>query len=195
MDISNLTKDTIDSSLPIAYDTITLAAGCFWCVEAVFVELKGVTSVVSGYCNGKIKNPTYREVCSGLTGHAEACQIVYDSNSISFEQLLEVFFQTHNPTTRNKQGNDEGTQYRSGIYYTNDSQKSIATQIIEKLNKAGAYDQPIVTEVVALDQFYTAEMYHQGYYSLNQEQGYCQMVIKPKMEKFKKVFGDLIKEK
>jgi peptide-methionine (S)-S-oxide reductase len=175
-------------------DTATLAAGCFWCVEAVFVELKGVISVTSGYCNGKIKNPTYREVCSGLTGHAEACQIVYDPAIISFEQLLEVFFTTHNPTTLNQQGGDRGTQYRSGIYYHNENQKNSAEKVLKLIDESKAYDAPIVTEIAAIEPFYIAEEYHQDYYQLNPNQGYCQMVIQPKMEKFRKVFDGLLKK-
>lgn len=172
---------------------ITLGSGCFWCVEAVFDALKGVKKVTSGYSGGKIANPTYREVCSGLTGHAEVVQLDYDEGEISLEQILEVFFKTHDPTTLNRQGADKGTQYRSAIFYHNKQQKETAESIIKELNKSGAFDDPVVTEVTEFDTFYKAEEYHQNYYRNNPEQGYCQMVVRPKVEKFRQVFSDKLK--
>ncbi len=172
----------------------TLGAGCFWCVEAIFQELKGVSKVESGYSGGDIKNPGYREVCTGRTGHAEVVQVTYNPTEISFKELLEVFFQTHDPTTLNKQGNDVGTQYRSAIFYHTDTQKEEAEFYIEELDKSGAFNNPIVTEVEAFETFYVAEDYHQDYFSLNGEQPYCSYVIKPKMEKFKKAFKAKLKE-
>ncbi|MEL6986871.1 MAG: peptide-methionine (S)-S-oxide reductase MsrA [Bacteroidota bacterium] len=171
----------------------TFGAGCFWCVEAVFQDLKGVHSVISGYCNGHVENPTYREVCYGQTGHAEVCQIHFDPSAISFEQLLEVFWTTHDPTTLNRQGNDVGTQYRSGIYYNNEDQKSIAEK---SLNEVGQqlWNGQVVTEIVAAEKFYTAEDYHQNYYNLNPNQGYCRAIINPKVSKFKKTFSHLLKD-
>jgi len=168
-------------------------AGCFWCVEAVFQDLKGVIAVESGYTGGKLKNPTYKEVCSGLTGHAEVARITYNPSIISFETLLSVFFKTHDPTTLNSQGNDHGTQYRSSIFYTSDYQKDVSLKIIKSLNAEKAYPKPIVTEVAKFDIFYKAEDYHQNYYNSNPGQGYCQYVIQPKVEKFKKVFKEYLK--
>lgn len=174
-------------------DTITLGAGCFWCVEAVFQGLKGVEKVTSGYSGGFIKNPSYKEVCQGTTGHAEVCQIVYNPKIITVPEILQVFWQTHDPTTLNRQGNDIGTQYRSAIFYHNDEQKKLAEQYKEELNKSKAFDHPIVTEVTAYTNFYPAEDYHQEYYNLHGEEPYCQFVIQPKVEKFKKVFKDKLK--
>ena len=171
----------------------TLGAGCFWCVEAIFQELKGVDQVASGYSGGEIKNPSYKEVCTGRTGHAEVVQVTYNPQIISFQELLEVFFQTHDPTTMNKQGNDVGTQYRSAIFYHSDKQKEISEEVIKKLNDSGAFNNKIVTEVVPFETFYIAENYHQDYFNLNGEQPYCSYVIKPKMEKFKKAFSDKLK--
>lgn len=174
-------------------DTATFGAGCFWCVEAVFQELKGVISVKSGYMGGKIKNPTYREVCSGLTGHAEVCQIVYDPKVISYKELLEAFWQTHDPTTLNRQGADVGTQYRSVVFYHNDDQKSEAEFYKAKLNQEKAFEKDVVTEISAASAFYVAEDYHQNYYNENGEAPYCQFVIAPKLEKFKKAFANKLK--
>ena len=171
----------------------TFGNGCFWCTEAIFQQLNGVTKVVSGYSGGKVKNPTYKEVCSGLTGHAEAIQITYDPSVISFEELLEVFWQTHDPTTLNRQGADEGTQYRSVIFYHNDEQKKLAETYKEKLDKSGAFDDPIVTEISPYTEFYPAENYHQNYYNLNGTAPYCSFVIQPKVEKFQKVFKSKLK--
>jgi peptide-methionine (S)-S-oxide reductase len=172
----------------------TFGAGCFWCVEAVFQDLQGVQKVVSGYSNGRIANPTYREVCSGLTGHAEVIQITYDPKVISFEELLEVFWKTHDPTTLNRQGNDTGTQYRSGVYYHNDEQRRLAEEYKQKLNDAHAFDKPIVTEIEPLKSFYPAEDYHQNYFKQNGHEPYCQFVARPKVEKVRALFGDKLKK-
>lgn len=174
-------------------DTATFAAGCFWCVEAVFQELKGVNSVTSGYTGGKIKNPSYREVCTGMTGHAEACQIVYDPKVISYAELLEAFWGSHDPTTLNRQGADQGTQYRSAIFYHNDQQKQLAEDYKAKLNSEMAFDKPVVTEISLAGDFYKAEDYHQNYFNENGNAPYCTFVIIPKLEKFRKVFKDKLK--
>ncbi|MEO8151007.1 MAG: peptide-methionine (S)-S-oxide reductase MsrA [Bacteroidia bacterium] len=174
-------------------DTITLGGGCYWCVEAVYQQLRGVEKVVSGFSGGTVKNPSYREVCNGTTGHAEAANIIYDKTQVSFKDILEVFFTVHDPTTLNRQGGDVGTQYRSAIFYHNDEQKAIAEDIIKRLNESGAYSSPIVTEVTGFKEFYAAENYHQNYYNQNGSEPYCQMVIRPKVEKFKKVFHDKLK--
>ncbi len=172
------------------FDTATFGAGCFWCVEAVFQNLKGVQKVASGYSGGNIKNPSYKEVCMGITGHAEVCQIIFDDNVIKFEELLEVFWQTHDPTTLNWQGNDIGTQYRSVIFYHSEKQKKISEQYKNQLNLNKAFERPIITEISAFTNFYKAEDYHQNYFNLNSEEPYCQFVIKPKIEKFKKNFSN-----
>jgi len=174
-------------------EVATFAAGCFWCVEAQFQQLKGVEKVQSGYTDGQKPNPTYKEVCTGTTGHAEACNISYDPAVISYDELLAAFFTTHDPTQLNRQGNDVGTQYRSGIYYHNAAQKEKAEYYIKRLNDEKAYPNPIVTEVKPYSKFYVAEDYHQNYYNQNGEEGYCRMVIRPKMDKFKKVFADKLK--
>jgi peptide-methionine (S)-S-oxide reductase len=171
----------------------TLAAGCFWCVEAVFQNLQGVESAVSGYMGGHLLNPSYKDICTGETGHAEVLQITYDESVISFEGLLEVFFKTHNPTTLNRQGNDVGTQYRSSIFYHSDEQKAISDAIINKLTFEGAYDSAIVTLLEPASVFYPAEDYHQNYFNKNGQNPYCEMVVKPKVEKFKKVFAKQLK--
>lgn len=172
------------------YDTATFGAGCFWCVEAVFQDLKGVAKVTSGYSGGHVKNPAYREVCEGTTGHAEVCQIVYDPNVISYKELLEAFWQSHDPTTLNRQGNDVGTQYRSVIFYHNESQRQLAEMYKEELNRTNAFDKPVVTAIDPYTNFYKAEDYHQEYFNLHGEEPYCQFVIRPKVEKFHKVFKD-----
>ncbi|MBL7926010.1 MAG: peptide-methionine (S)-S-oxide reductase MsrA [Bacteroidia bacterium] len=179
-----------ETNLSQQSDTITLGGGCFWCVEAVYQQLAGVISVTSGYAGGSVKNPTYRQICEGTTGHAEVIQIVYNTSVTSFKDILEVFFTVHDPTTLNRQGADVGTQYRSVIFYNSSAQQNLALQIIEQLNASGAYASKIVTEVTPLDVFYKAENYHQNYYRLNSSEGYCRMVIQPKLEKFKKVFPD-----
>lgn len=179
---------------PSHYDTITLGGGCFWCVEAVFLKLQGVIKVESGYSGGKTINPTYKDVSSGTTGHAEVIQIVFDPKQTNLDEIFKVFFTIHDPTTLNRQGADEGTQYRSVIYYRNNEQKVAAESIISELSKASVYDAPIVTKVEPFDKFYKAEDYHQNYYENNISQGYCQMVIQPKIEKFEKVFKDRVKK-
>ncbi|MDP2387533.1 MAG: peptide-methionine (S)-S-oxide reductase MsrA [Bacteroidota bacterium] len=175
-------------------DTATFGAGCFWCVEAVYQNMEGVEKVVSGYSGGFVKNPAYKEVCMGTTGHAEVCQVHYNPQKVTFDELLEVFWQTHDPTTLNRQGNDIGTQYRSAIFYHNDEQKQKAEKYKAELDKSGAFDRPIVTEVTAYTNFYPAEDYHQNYYNQNGSEPYCQFVVKPKVEKFKKVFKDKVKK-
>jgi peptide-methionine (S)-S-oxide reductase len=174
-------------------ETITLGAGCFWCVEAVFQNLKGVESVVSGYSGGHIKNPAYREVCNGVTGHAEVIQLKYDPTVISISEILQVFWQTHDPTTLNRQGNDVGTQYRSAVFYHNEEQRHIAEQYKEELNNSKAFPNPIVTEITPFSNFYVAEDNHQNYFNQHGEESYCQYVVRPKVEKFKKLFGDKMK--
>jgi peptide-methionine (S)-S-oxide reductase len=194
---SNLKPQTSNSS-PMQTtgntDTATFAAGCFWCVEAVFQDLNGVISVSSGYSGGQVKNPSYREVCNGTTGHAEACNIVFDPSKISYDELLEVFWKTHDPTTMNRQGNDEGTQYRSAIFYHNETQKQLAEKYKKELDASGAFNTPIVTEISAYTNFYKAEDYHQNYFNENGDQPYCRFVIQPKVDKFKKVFKDKLKK-
>lgn len=182
-----------DTTMNDTIETATFGAGCFWCVEAIFLGVKGVSKVESGYSGGQIKNPSYKEVCNGTTGHAEVCQVTFDPRVVSFAQLLEVFFETHDPTTLNRQGADVGTQYRSAIYYHSDSQKQQSELAIKAANESGNWSDPIVTEVTAFDVFYKAEDYHQDYFALHGTQPYCQMVIRPKVDKFKKKFGDLMK--
>jgi peptide-methionine (S)-S-oxide reductase len=172
----------------------TLGGGCFWCLEAVYDKLKGVQKVVSGYTGGHVENPTYRQVCNKTTGHAEVVQITYDDEVVSFEELLDVFFTIHNPTTLNRQGNDVGPQYRSAIFYHDDEQKRIAEAKIDEFNQKDMWDDPIVTEVTELETFYPAEDYHQDYYENNPNQGYCRIVIQPKVAKFRKKFMDKLKE-
>ena len=171
----------------------TFAGGCFWCTEAVFEQIEGVKGVVSGYIGGEVPDPTYKDVCTGLTGHAEAVEIEYDPAVVSYPKLLEIFFATHDPTTKNRQGADVGTQYRSGVFYHDDEQKRIAEEVIKRLNEAGAYPQPIVTEVTKATTFYPAEDYHQDYFANNPGQGYCRAVVAPKVDKVQKVFRDLLK--
>ena len=175
-------------------DTATFGEGCFWCTEAIFERLKGVISVTSGYAGGAVPNPTYEQVCTGTTGHAEVSQIVYDPDVISYDELLKVFFKTHDPTSLNRQGADVGTQYRSVIFYSNEEQQKKAEYYKDELNKSGAFDKPIVTEITPLKNFYKAEDYHQDYFAKNPNQGYCNFVIVPKIEKFEKVFKDLLKK-
>jgi len=180
--------------IPGSTDTLTLAGGCFWCIETVFQELKGVLSATSGYSGGHIKNPAYREVCNGNTGHAEVVQVVYDPSQISMTDILKVFFTVHDPTTLNRQGADMGTQYRSAIFYRNEQQKNTAEETIAALTREKVYDDPIVTEVTPFAAFYKAEDYHQDYYNNNMDQPYCRMVIQPKKEKVEKVFKNLLKQ-
>ena len=187
------TKEKVIMNTNANLDTATLGAGCFWCVEAIFQQLKGVEKVVSGYSGGQIKNPSYKEVCAGTTGHAEVCQLYYDPSVISFEEILEVFWQTHDPTTLNQQGADKGTQYRSAVFYHSEEQKQKADFYKGKLTEQKVFDNPIVTEIVEFTNFYPAEDYHQNYFNENGEQGYCRMVVQPKVEKFKKAFKDKLK--
>lgn len=174
-------------------EELVLAGGCFWCTEAVFQRIEGVEKVVSGYTGGNIKNPTYREVCTGRTGHAEGIKITFDKNEVSVDELLEVFFATHDPTTLNRQGNDSGTQYRSAIFYTTDEQREIVENFISELEDKKKFENPIVTEVKALGVFYEAEAEHFNYYNENAQQSYCQFVISPKIEKLNTYFSDKLK--
>jgi peptide-methionine (S)-S-oxide reductase len=176
------------------HETITLAGGCFWCLEAVFDEMKGVLSVDSGYANGHVPNPTYRAVCNGDTGHAEVVQVKFDPAVISLRDVLNVFFAIHDPTTKNRQGADVGTQYRSGIYYHTPEQKESAMKLISELNAQRIWNSPIVTEVEALKDFYIAEEYHQEYFVRNQSQPYCQAVVAPKVAKFRKHYMEFLKK-
>ncbi|MBI4615921.1 MAG: peptide-methionine (S)-S-oxide reductase MsrA [Planctomycetes bacterium] len=176
-------------------ETATLGAGCFWCVEAVFQNLEGVTKVVSGYSGGEVKEPTYEQVSSGRSGHAEVCQIVFDSKKITYEELLDVFFRTHDPTTLDRQGNDSGPQYRSVVFYHDETQRDIAQRKKRELESSGEFDDPIVTEIVSFHAFYPAEDYHQDYYGENPRQPYCTFVIRPKMEKLREKFADKLKKR
>ena len=194
------TKKTMENKEPIAVtmdknnEIATFAGGCFWCTEALFLEVKGVKKVVSGYIGGTIKNPTYKEVCTGTTGHAEAIQITFDPTLVAYEDLLEIFFGTHDPTTLNRQGADVGTQYRSEIFYYTTAQKEAAEHYIQLIEKEKLYSKPIVTKVSPASEFYAAEDYHQNYYNENSSQGYCQMVIAPKLEKLRKYYSSKLKE-
>jgi len=176
------------------YDTITLGSGCFWCSEAIFERVKGVVSAEAGYSGGEIPNPTYHQVSQGNTGYAEVVQVVYDPSKIDLRKLLEIFWKTHNPTTLNRQGADVGTQYRSVIFFHNEKQKVLAEAYKRKLNQAGVWRDPVVTEISPYRNFYPAEKYHQEYYRKNPAAGYCQFVITPKIEKFEKVFKDVVKK-
>jgi len=186
--------ETGDTNNMDSLQIATFGSGCFWCTEAIFERLNGVVKVESGYSGGKVENPTYEEVCTGTTGHAEVTQITYDPSIISFDELLEVFWKTHDPTTLNRQGNDVGTQYRSVIFYHNEEQKELAENYKVELDKSGVWDNPIVTEISPFTNFYLAEKYHQEYYNNNPNQGYCTFVITPKVEKFEKVFKDKLKK-
>jgi peptide-methionine (S)-S-oxide reductase len=179
------------TSIIHTYDTAVFAAGCFWCTEAIFLQVKGVIKVESGYMGGHIDAPTYEQVCTGRTGHAEVCRIVFDSKLVSYQQLLKAFFIAHDPTQLNRQGNDEGTQYRSSIFYKNEQQKKLASYYIKQLNEAHVYPKNIVTILEPIDTFYKAEEYHNNYYAQHKEQAYCRFVIQPKLEKFDKVFNKL----
>ena len=175
-------------------DTATFGTGCFWCTEAIFEQLAGVVKVTSGYSGGHVKNPTYKEVCSGETGHAECVQVLYEPDKISFDELLEVFWKSHDPTTLNRQGNDVGPQYRSVIFYHNEEQKQKAEKYKAELERSGVFENPVVTEISPFTVFYPAENYHQDYFNNNGYQPYCTYVIRPKVDKFKKVFGDKLKK-
>ena len=171
----------------------TFGSGCFWCTEAVFQNLRGVEAVLPGYSGGSVSNPSYREVCTGSTGHAEVLRVRFDPDIISYDRLLEVFFQTHDPTTLNRQGGDVGPQYRSAIFYHNTEQKQQAEYLKQSVEKSGAFNQPIVTEITEFTNFYQAGDYHQNYFKLNGTQPYCQMVVRPKVEKFKKIFAEKLR--
>lgn len=188
-DMNGTMKENTDRQEAIA----TFAAGCFWCVEAQFQQLDGVTKVESGYTGGHVDNPTYEQVCTGSTGHAEACNIYYAPSKISYDELLAAFWTAHDPTTLNRQGNDVGTQYRSAIFYHNNEQKEKAEMYKKKLNEEHAFNAPVVTEISPYTEFYKAENKHQNYYNENEDQPYCQFVVKPKLEKFRKVFADKLK--
>ncbi|HWB93492.1 MAG TPA: peptide-methionine (S)-S-oxide reductase MsrA [Puia sp.] len=175
-------------------DIATFATGCFWCTEAIFQELRGVLKVTSGYMGGNVPNPSYEEVCSGTTGHAECLQVIYDPSVISFDDLLKVFWESHDPTTLNRQGNDIGTQYRSAIFYHNEDQRQRSEHYKAELDRQGAYPNPIVTEITAASTFYPAEDYHQNYYIDHGSQPYCYLVIRPKVEKFEKAFAGKLKK-
>lgn len=187
-------KEPIKMEMQEGMEVATFAGGCFWCTEAVFLELDGVKSVVSGYIGGKTVNPTYKEICNGDTGHAEAIQITFDSKKITFGELLEIFFATHDPTTLNRQGNDIGTQYRSEIFYHNEAQKKLSEEYIALMTQENTFGKPIVTKISPAPKFYEAEEYHQNYYNQNKTQGYCSYVITPKIEKLKKVYKDKLKK-
>jgi len=184
----------INNLQPDKVDTATFGTGCFWCTEAIFEQLNGVLKVTSGYAGGHVNNPSYKEICTGETGHAECVQIVYEPSKITYDELLEVFFQVHDPTSLNKQGADEGTQYRSVIFFHNEEQKNKAEYYKQELTKSGAFNKPLVTEVSPASTFFVAEDYHQEYYENNKNSNpYCSVVIRPKLEKFKKVFADKLK--
>jgi peptide-methionine (S)-S-oxide reductase len=177
-----------------SYDVATFGAGCFWCTEAIFSRLEGVISVVPGYSGGHVPNPTYEQVCSGTTGHAEVCQITYDPNRIFYDELLDVFWKTHDPTTPNRQGNDIGTQYRSVIFYHSDEQRQRAEYFKRLLDSSGVYEAPIVTEIVPFERFWPAEEYHRNYFERHPEKAYCALVIRPKVEKFENVFRSKVRK-
>lgn len=183
-----------DQTKPAGMELATFASGCFWCTEAIFLAVDGVEKVQSGYMGGHVKNPTYQQVTTGETGHAECIQLTYNPAIVSYDELLEIFWQTHDPTTLNKQGADVGTQYRSAIFYHTEEQKKLATNYKATLDEEQIYPKPIVTEIIPAATFYVAEDYHQNYYSLNQNAPYCTYVIQPKLEKFKKVFSDKLKK-
>jgi len=191
IDNQNIKMETNTKSIN---DTATFGSGCFWCSEAIFSQLNGVLSVSSGYSGGSSPNPTYEEVCSGKSGYTEVVQIIFNPTQITYDELLEVFWKTHDPTTLNKQGNDIGPQYRSVIFYHNEEQKTKALKYKNELNQSGAFDRPVVTAIELYKNYYIAEEYHQDYFRLNSRQPYCQYVIVPKLDKFKKVFKDKIKE-
>ena len=194
MNTQTATPEPLTANTGKRIDTATFGAGCFWCTEAQFQMLDGVEKVESGYAGGQVDNPTYKQVCSGNTGHAEVTNIYYDPAKISFDELLAAFWQTHDPTQLNRQGNDVGTQYRSVIFYHNDEQRRLAEGYKQKLNAEKAYNGPVVTEISPITKFYKAEDYHQNYYNQNGEASYCQFVVRPKVDKFKKVFADKLKK-
>lgn len=180
--------------MPDLFERATFGAGCFWCVEAIFKDLKGVQKVISGYMGGSLPNPTYQQICTGTTGHAEVIQVQFDPNEISFAELLYVFWRSHDPTTLNQQGADQGTQYRSAIFYHNETQKELAEKSKQETDQSDLWKNPIVTEISAAPEFYPAEEYHQNYFQINPNQPYCMAIIDPKVKKFKKEFSDKLKE-
>ena len=191
----DVNKTALTSVEPMeGLELATFGNGCFWCTEAVFQQLEGVVSVEPGFAGGSTKNPSYKEVCTGLTGHAEVIRLSFDPKVISYTELLEVFFSTHDPTTLNRQGADVGTQYRSAVFYHNEAQKQVAEKMIKELDKAGVYDNKIVTQVTEVNNYYPAEDYHKNYYNNNKEQPYCRAVINPKLEKFMKTYKDKLKK-
>lgn len=177
----------------MSIDTITLGGGCFWCIEAVYERVQGVTAVESGYCNGHVVNPTYEQVCSGKTGHAEVVRVSYETERINLREVLEIFFVVHDPTTLNRQGNDVGPQYRSGIYFSSPEQEAVAREVIAEMAASATYRAPIVTEVLPLANYSRAEEYHQRYFAQHPDQGYCAFVVAPKVEKFRKTFASRVK--
>ena len=179
--------------MPDTLQTITLGGGCFWCTEAVFVTVRGIEDVESGYCNGVTVQPSYEQVCSGATGHNEVVKLRYDPSKISVREILEIFFLIHDPTTLNRQGHDSGTQYRSGIYFSSPEQQALANDLLQEMAQSGVYDRPLVTEVLALSNYWAAEDYHQDFFERNPQQGYCQAVAAPKVAKFRKTFARLVK--
>ena len=179
--------------MPDYLQTITLGGGCFWCTEAVFVKVRGIEDVESGYCNGQTVQPSYEQVCSGATGHNEVVKLRYDPAQISVREILEVFFLIHDPTTLNRQGHDSGTQYRSGIYFSTPEQQAVANDVLQEMAQSGVYNRPLVTEVLALSNYWAAEDYHQDFFARNPNQGYCQAVAAPKVAKFRKTFARLVK--
>ena len=178
----------------MAKEVIVFGGGCFWCTDAVFERIEGVSDVIPGYSGGNVINPSYREVCTGNTGHAEVVEVTYNPDVVRLETILQVFFTTHDPTTLNRQGADVGTQYRSAIFYTNEKQKQVVEQVIDELEQNNVFDDPIVTEVQPLENFYQAEEYHDGYFDANKQQPYCRFVIQPKIEKLEKVFDEILKK-
>lgn len=188
--ISEINTNTMNNDI---MEEIVIGGGCFWCIEAVFEEVEGVKEVVSGYAGGKRKNPSYEQVVSGATGHAEVCKVVFNPREVELKQLLNIFFTVHDPTQLNRQGPDTGTQYRSIVLYKNEQQKEVAEEVIESLSQSVSYEDPIVTEVVPLEAFYEAEPYHQDYFAKNPYQGYCTMFVRPKVKKFKTSFPQLVK--
>ena len=179
--------------MPDTLQTLTLGGGCFWCTEAVFVKVRGIEDVESGYCNGVTVQPSYEQVCSGATGHNEVVKLRYDPSKISVREILEIFFVIHDPTTLNRQGHDSGTQYRSGIYFSSPEQQALANDLLQEMAQSGVYERPLVTEVLALSNYWAAEDYHQDFFERNPQQGYCQAVAAPKVAKFRKTFARLVK--
>lgn len=190
--MSELPITTVE--VPAGYEVATFASGCYWCTEAIYQDLKGVEKVQSGFSGGHVVAPSYEEVCTGTTGHAECIQFFYDPKIITFPELLEIFWSTHDPTTLNRQGGDIGPQYRSAIFYHNEEQKELAEHIKKSIDESGAFDNPIVTEITSFSNFYEAGDYHNNYFKLNGSQPYCQMVVRPKVEKFKKIFAKKLRD-